>query len=84
MPAPGEIIWNDKNVMPYFFQEDLPGDRDVVLLTDVERKDGVRMTVETLSQELSGTWEQIGETGNGEQIFLRRAADGPQGEEMGR
>lgn len=84
MPAPGEISWNDKNVMPYLFQEDLPGDRDVVLLTDVERKDGVRMTAETLSQELSGTWEQIGETGNGEQIFLRRAADGPQGEEMGR
>ena len=84
MPAPGEISWNDKNVMPYLFQEDLPGDRDVVLLTDVERKDGVRMTAETLSQELSGTWEQIGETGNGEQIFLRRAADGLQGEEMGR
>ena len=84
MPANGEISWNEKNVMPFLFQEDLPTQRDVLLLTDVKRKDGVLVTEATLHVELAGRWEFLGETESGQRLFLRRAAGETSDEEMGK
>lgn len=85
LPARGEISWNEKNVMPFLYQENMPSDRDVLLLTCMERKDGVRVTSETLADELSGQWVFLGETKNGVQLFWRPAVqEEPQGEEMRR
>lgn len=83
-PGQGDISWNEKNVMPFLAEEDLPTQRDVLLLTDVKRKDGVLVTEATLHAELAGRWEFLGETESGQQLFLRRAAGETSDEEMGK
>ena len=82
-PGRGEISWNEKNVMPFLAEEDLPTQRYVLLLTDRNRKDGVAITEETLHEELAGDWELLGRAENGTQLFLRRTAAETSSEEMG-
>lgn len=82
-PGRGAISWNEKNVMPFLAEEDLPTQRYVLLLTDRNRKDGVAITEETLHEELAGDWELLGRAENGTQLFLRRTAAEASSEEMG-
>ncbi|WP_072003446.1 ArnT family glycosyltransferase [Selenomonas bovis] len=81
-PGRGEISWNEKNVMPFLAEEDLPTQRDVLLLTDVEKKGGSAVTEETLHEALSGSWERLAATENGRQLFLRRAERETSSKEM--
>lgn len=81
-PGRGEISWNEKNVMPFLAEEDLPTQRDVLLLTDVEKKGGSAVTEETLHEALSGSWERLAATENGRQLFLRRATRETSSKEM--
>lgn len=53
---PQGMTWNDTNVMPFRAIEDIPDDRDILIISD-ETGDSVK------SGELPGEWKEVGAQG---------------------
>ena len=50
------MTWNDTKVMPFYAGEDLPDDRDILIISD-KTGDAVK------SGELPGKWKEVGVQG---------------------
>lgn len=50
------MTWNDTKVMPFYAGEDLPDDRDILIISD-KTGDAVK------SGELPGKWKEVGRQG---------------------
>ena len=53
---PQEMTWKDTNVMPFRAIEDIPDNRDILIISD-ETGDAVK------SGELPGKWKEVGRQG---------------------
>ena len=53
---PQGMTWNDTKVMPFYAGEDLPDDRDILIISD-KTGDAVK------SGELPGKWKEVGRQG---------------------
>lgn len=69
-PHDGEISWSAKEVMPFEAIEDLPTDRDIILVTGAGSEHGGELTEDDLARNLSGSWQLVQTAGN-RRIFLR-------------
>ena len=74
-PHDGEISWSAKEVMPFESVEDLPTDRDIILVTGADGEHGGELTEDELARLLSGRWQLVQTAGN-RRIFLRTAMNG--------
>ena len=74
-PHDGEISWSAKEVMPFETIEDLPKDRDIILVTGADGEHGGELTEDELGRILSGSWQLVQTAGN-RRIFLRTAVSG--------
>jgi len=50
------MTWNDTKVMPFYAGEDIPDDRDILIISD-KTGDAVK------SGELPGKWKEVGRQG---------------------
>ena len=61
--------------MPFESVEDLPTDRDIILVTGADGEHGGELTEDELARLLSGRWQLVQTAGN-RRIFLRTAMNG--------
>ena len=74
-PHDGEISWSAKEVMPFEAVEDLPKNRDILLVTGADGEHGGELTEDELARLLSGSWQLVQTAGN-RRIFLCKAVTG--------
>ena len=74
-PHDGEISWSAKEVMPVEAVEDLPKNRDILLVTGADGEHGGELTEDELARLLSGSWQLVQTAGN-RRIFLCKAVTG--------